>query len=276
MTSGRRLGTILRRATRVTVASRYRNDRLRKLLDSQHRPRSLRAWKANRLSAPIFFSEKIIREAGTGKLSIINSFQSFYGPQFPFAAPPFVVTAAFTNLSGKLERLKVSVELVDEKNEALIEPVTGEFGSDREVTPDDVFDLSFLVPSCAFEKAGIYRVLFRIGEDILGERSLPARLIPVTPGRRRRKPTPQPRRLSPKKVAGSPAARATSGVRRASRFVQGCRLGILPRAFSLSTAARSKTTGSLNGRILSAGLRHAEIRQAIPSARCKPQHHNRK
>ncbi len=132
------------------------------------------------LCPAIIFSETVIRDAGSGKLSIINAFQSFYGPEFPFAAPPFIVTAAFMNLSGKLDRLKVSVELVDEKNEALTPLITGEFGSDREVVPDDVFDLSFFVPSCSFEREGVYRVLFRIGENVLGERSLPARLIPAT------------------------------------------------------------------------------------------------
>ena len=132
------------------------------------------------LCPAIVFSENIIREAGSGKLTIINSFQSFNGPEFPFAAPPFVVTAAFTNLSGKLDGLKVSVELVDEKNGALTTPIAGEFGSDREVLPDDVFDLSFLVPSCSFEKEGVYQVLFRIGNEVLGRRSLPARLIPST------------------------------------------------------------------------------------------------
>jgi hypothetical protein len=132
------------------------------------------------LCPAIIFSENIIREAGTGKLSIINSFQRFNGPKFPFAAPPFVVTAAFTNLSGKLDRLQVSVLVVDEKNEALSPPITGEFGSDRDVAPDDVFDLSFLVPSCSFEKEGVYQVLFRIGDEVLGRRSLPARLMPST------------------------------------------------------------------------------------------------
>jgi hypothetical protein len=66
------------------------------------------------------------------------------------------------------------------KNEALIPPIAGEFGSDRDVTPDDVFDLSFLVPSCSFEKEGVYQVLFRIGDEVLGRRTLPARLIPST------------------------------------------------------------------------------------------------
>jgi hypothetical protein len=130
------------------------------------------------LCPAIFFSEKIIREAGTGKLSVINSFQSFNGPQFPFAAPPFIVTASFSNLSGKLDRLKASVEVLDADAKALGPPITGEFGSDREVVPDDIFDLSFLVPSCSFEKEGVYQVLFRIGDDLLGQRGLPARLIP--------------------------------------------------------------------------------------------------
>ena len=129
------------------------------------------------LCPAIFFSEKVIREAGSGKLSIINSFQSFNGHNFPFAAPPFIVTASFNNLSGKLDRLKASVELLDADGKAMGPPITGEFGSDREVLPDDIFDLSFLVPSVSFEKEGAYRILFRIGDDILGQRALPARLI---------------------------------------------------------------------------------------------------
>jgi len=131
------------------------------------------------LCPAIFFSEKIIREAGTGKLSIINAFQSFNGPQFPFAAPPFIVTASFANLSGKHERLSATIELVDDENKPLTPPISGEFGTDQEVTPDDIFDLSFLIPSCSFEKAGVYQVLFRIGDDLLGQRSLPARLVPT-------------------------------------------------------------------------------------------------
>lgn len=139
------------------------------------------------LCPAIFFSEQVIREAGTGKLSIIGSFQSFNGSEFPFVAPPFIVTTAFTNLSGKLDRLKVSVELVDDKDVALISPVTGEFGSDREVTPDDVFDLSFFVPSCSFEKEGVYQVFFRVGDELLGRRNLPARLIAANPAKEQSK-----------------------------------------------------------------------------------------
>ena len=129
------------------------------------------------LCAAIFFSEKVIREAGSGKLSIINAFQSFYGKQFPFAAPPFIVTVSFNNLSGKLERLKASVEVLDVDGKAMGPPISGEFGSDREVLPDDIFDLSFMVPSCSFEKEGCYQILFRIGDQLLGQRALPARLI---------------------------------------------------------------------------------------------------
>src|ERR1043166_4714545 len=84
------------------------------------------------LCSALFFSEKVIREAGTGKLSIINAFQSFYGKQFPFASPPFIVTASFNNLSGKLDRLKATVEVLDADGKELVAPISGEFSSDRE------------------------------------------------------------------------------------------------------------------------------------------------
>jgi hypothetical protein len=126
------------------------------------------------LAPAIIFSEKVIREAGTGKLSIINSFQKFIGPKFPFAVPPFAVTVSIGQLSGKLEKLKLAVEIVDETGEAIIPPVTAEVGTENEVSPAEIFEFSFPILACQFAAPGIYQVVFRIGEAIAGRRSLPA------------------------------------------------------------------------------------------------------
>jgi hypothetical protein len=125
------------------------------------------------LSPAIIFSEKIIREAGTGKLSVIISFQKFIGPTFPFAVPPFVVTVSIGQLSGKLEKLKLAVEIVNETGEAIIPPVTAEVGTENEVSPDEIFEFSFPIPPCQFAAPGMHDVIFLIGDVIAGKRTLP-------------------------------------------------------------------------------------------------------
>lgn len=129
------------------------------------------------LSPAIIFSEKVITEAGTGKLSIINSFQRFYGHEFPFATPPFFVTVSFGGLSGKVEKLKLAVEMVDESGAPVLEPLTAEVGTGLPVTPEETFELSFFLASCQFEKPGVHRVLVRIDNKIVGERNLPGALM---------------------------------------------------------------------------------------------------
>lgn len=138
------------------------------------------------------FSEKVIREAGTGKLTIINSFQRFYGTEFPFSMPSFVVTVAFTGLVGKLEKLKLAVELVDPPGQPIVEPVTTEVSSVKNIEADETFELSFIVPPSGFPAAGVYHVQLRINEDIVGKRPLPIALAP--PPEDAAAPAPEPKR----------------------------------------------------------------------------------
>lgn len=59
----------------------------------------------------IIFSDGVIREHGTGKLSLIGSFTAYTFPTVPFVAPPFVVTVLVTNLQGRLERFPIAVRV---------------------------------------------------------------------------------------------------------------------------------------------------------------------
>ncbi len=129
------------------------------------------------LCPAIIFSEKVIREAGTGKLSIINSFQKFIGPKFPFAVPPFVVTVSIGQFAGKLDKLKLSVEVTAEDGTIIVPAVTAEVGTEAEVAPDDVFEFSFPIPPCHFAMPGIHQVVFRIGKEVAGRRALPVMQI---------------------------------------------------------------------------------------------------
>src|SRR5260370_685419 len=63
------------------------------------------------LTPNINFSDSIIREQGSGKLTLVGTFQRFNVQQFPFQPAPFFVTVALANLRGKLQGFKMSVRL---------------------------------------------------------------------------------------------------------------------------------------------------------------------
>ena len=142
------------------------------------------------LAPAIIFSEKIIREAGTGKLSIINSFQKFTGPTLPFAVPPFIVTVSLAGFSGEGEH-QLSVEMLKPSGEVLIPAIDAEVGTEATVNTKDVFEFSFGLPAAQFEQEGAYEVVLKIADKVAARRALP---VTVT------KPPAQPQ--------GSPAVDA--------------------------------------------------------------------
>lgn len=124
------------------------------------------------LAPAIIFSEKIIREAGTGKLSIINSFQKFTGPTLPFAVPPFVVTVSLAGFSGEGEH-QLSVEMLKPSGDILIPAINAEVGTEATVSTKDVFEFSFGLPAVQFEQEGAYEVVLKIAGKVAALRALP-------------------------------------------------------------------------------------------------------
>jgi hypothetical protein len=134
------------------------------------------------LAPAIIFSEKIIREAGTGRLSIINSFQRFTGPTIPFAVPPFVVTVSLAGFSGE-QKHKLSVELLSPAGAIVIPAINAEVGTEAKVEVRDVFEFSFGLPPVQFEEAGVYEIVLKIGDQIAARRALPVVVLqaPASP-----------------------------------------------------------------------------------------------
>lgn len=59
----------------------------------------------------IMFAEKVIREHGTGKISLINMFNAFFAPSFPFQTPGFFICLWLTNLSGKISAVDITIRI---------------------------------------------------------------------------------------------------------------------------------------------------------------------
>ena len=59
----------------------------------------------------IILSDSVIREHGTGKLSLIGCFTTYNFQILPSVAQPFVVTVFLTNLEGRLETFPITVRI---------------------------------------------------------------------------------------------------------------------------------------------------------------------
>jgi len=64
----------------------------------------------------VVFSDHVIREAGTGKLSLIGCFNRFNASAFPFTTPRFFVTCMLTNIRRVPEAMDITVRVEQPKS----------------------------------------------------------------------------------------------------------------------------------------------------------------
>jgi hypothetical protein len=124
------------------------------------------------LCSGIILSDAVIREHGTGKLSIIGSFSGYNFPSFPFAAPPFVATVLLTNLEGVLERFPVTVRIELARISHVLASSVSEVTVDRQVQRAEIFEVPIAIPQVNYPEAGIYKVRVLAQDEALGQRDL--------------------------------------------------------------------------------------------------------
>lgn len=125
----------------------------------------------------IIFSDGIIREEGTGKLSFIGSFQHFNAPGFPLRVTGMFATVAFTNVRQKVERFHLAMRIEDAKSGHAVTSGMIEIGFTEVPSQEDVIEVPFRFPSFQFPSAGLYKVIFLIDNEVVGSRYLPVRSI---------------------------------------------------------------------------------------------------
>jgi len=133
------------------------------------------------LTQGIFLSDSVIREEGTGKLSLIGTFQTFNALKFPFASPPFIVTVSLSNLRGKLEQLRISVRIEEAASGHVAASNTAVIGSKVDVTQNDIFEIPIPILPAAFPTAGLYHVVVLVNNENIGRRNLMVRSVTAGP-----------------------------------------------------------------------------------------------
>lgn len=137
----------------------------------------------------IIFSDSVIREMGTGKLSFIGTFQQFNAPRFPLPVAPFFVTPKITNISGKLEKLKLTVRIEEPDSGVVVANVGGEVNSEKELPREADIEIPFPMAGVVFQRAGVYDVIILLNNENIGKRSI--RVVAMTGGSQQLKITPE-------------------------------------------------------------------------------------
>lgn len=120
----------------------------------------------------IIFSDLVIREAGTGKNSLIGTFNNFNMPGFPCPAPPFFITVQLTNLSPGTKEFALVVRLEDGTTGMILTSVGGHIKLPEEVnlTRESVLEIPLVVSPFLVPKSGHFKVLVLFNNSDAGHR----------------------------------------------------------------------------------------------------------
>ncbi|MGH8047197.1 MAG: DUF6941 family protein [Chthoniobacterales bacterium] len=122
----------------------------------------------------VIFSESVIRDEETGKLSFLGVFHTFAFWQFPGTIGPFYVTVEVTNLRGLEAGMNVTCRFEMADNGQVIASQTGNmrFAPDNPLplATNIVIDLPMSWQSLAFPNPGPYSVVILADGEEIGRR----------------------------------------------------------------------------------------------------------
>jgi hypothetical protein len=124
------------------------------------------------LTQGIVFSDLVIREQGTGKNSIIGSFQVYNLPQFPFAVPPFFITAFLTNVPAEVTNLDMTARIENPQNGAVLASSSIKVSFQRPSDRNESNEVVLPILNLAFPAAGLYKAVILANNEKVGERNL--------------------------------------------------------------------------------------------------------
>jgi len=125
----------------------------------------------------IMFSDGVIREHGTGKLSLIGCFTAYNFQMLPFVAAPFVVTVLVTNLEGRLVNFPITVRIEAPGSGHVLASSVAQLNTEIEVPRTEIFEVPIGVGPVNYADPGIYKVKVLAQNEDLGERDLTIRKL---------------------------------------------------------------------------------------------------
>lgn len=122
----------------------------------------------------IIFSDMVIREEGTGKLTLVNLFSTFVAQGFPFQTPRFYVTVLLSNFSDFSQPVDVVFRLEEPHSGHVYSSVSGKMNFRPDVPPNknEVLEISVQYPATFLPKQGTYFMVALVNATEVRKRAI--------------------------------------------------------------------------------------------------------
>ena len=121
----------------------------------------------------VILADYVVRDAATGKLSIVGCFHQFNFPRFPIKMGRFFVIASITNLRGNIEKLTITcrIEMAGSGHVVGSSMCEMQFNANNPpLNGDMIFDLPFPFGGLVFMGAGQHDIVVLLNNEVIGKR----------------------------------------------------------------------------------------------------------
>jgi hypothetical protein len=132
------------------------------------------------VSPAILLCDGFIKEEGTGKFTIVGTFQIYNSAQFPFTIPGFGVLVMLDNLQPGLKELKVTIRVESPDSGHTIASALASITIPQGYDPSGTIDVPFRLPPMAFPQPGIYHVVVLVNNESVGHRRFVVKPLSVS------------------------------------------------------------------------------------------------
>lgn len=132
--------------------------------------------------AIITLSDWMVREAGSGKLTLVGIFHRLRPPTMPFRTGRFFATVSLTNLRGSFKVVNVTLRVEQRGTAHVVFSASAkiEFKQEHTFSDYDVLDIPIPVGPIPFQEAGTFDIVVLVDSDECGRK--PLRVEVVTAG----------------------------------------------------------------------------------------------
>lgn len=117
----------------------------------------------------VLMSDGVVREQGTGKLTLVGMFTSWFSQGFPYKTPKFWITVSVTNYRNITE-VTVVIRIEQKASGLVIASAAAAIKFPKPPEPNVIFEIPFPIDSVTFPQPGDYRIAVLSNDEKIGER----------------------------------------------------------------------------------------------------------
>ena len=127
------------------------------------------------LSEGLIFSDLAIKEAASGKVSLINVFSHINALAFPFQSPLLFLTMFVSGVAGGVSKIPFKIEVFRVEGNIKISELNGEALIPPGVLETDVNEIVWPMPPMFIQASGSYSVVITASGSEIGKKQFQVR-----------------------------------------------------------------------------------------------------